>query len=86
MLSGKVINTHYYEIDDLTNQFEFPIQGLRIEENNCVKASDIHGIGLAKTAYSEGPLISDYVTHEKEFKYDRYGIHVGQDDMTNFLW
>ncbi|GGJ49271.1 dTDP-4-dehydrorhamnose 3,5-epimerase family protein [Pseudomonas avellanae] len=34
---------------------------------------------------SPGPLISDFVTHEKDFHYSTYGIHVGQDDRLTFM-
>ncbi|GAA4660854.1 dTDP-4-dehydrorhamnose 3,5-epimerase family protein [Bartonella pachyuromydis] len=34
---------------------------------------------------SEGPLISDFVTHESSFNYSTYGIHIGQDDRLTFM-
>jgi len=34
---------------------------------------------------SEGPAITDFVTHELGFAYGTYGIHVGQDDRLTFF-
>lgn len=38
-----------------------------------------------KVSSSQGPLVSDFVTHGPNFEYSTYGIHVGQDDRLTFF-
>lgn len=64
---------------------ESSIEGLRFEENHCESIADGQGWFHLKTGSSPGPLVSDFVTHEADFSYSTYGIHVGQDDRLTFF-
>ena len=61
------------------------IEGLRFEANPTVALDSSSGWFAQKLSSSDGPLISDFVTHEREFRYGTYGIHVGQDDRLTFM-
>jgi hypothetical protein len=61
------------------------IDGLQFESNRTVTLDRSHGWFARKVPSSDGPLISDFVTHEREFRYGTYGIHVGQDDRLTFM-
>jgi hypothetical protein len=61
------------------------ISGLGFE-NNFLLPIDISGGAFAsKLISSPGPMVSDFVTHEANFAYGTYGIHVGQDDRLTFM-
>ena len=60
------------------------IDGVKFERNNwniCSSGANAH----IKLSSSEGPQISDFVTHERGFEYSTAGIHIGQDDRLTFL-
>lgn len=63
----------------------FGIDGLRFESNSVAEIGESRGWFTKKLMSSEGPLISDFVTHESSFHYSTYGIHVGQDDRLTFM-
>ncbi|RAT01108.1 dTDP-4-dehydrorhamnose 3,5-epimerase [Bacillus cereus] len=65
---------------------------------NLLKKTDIEGLHFQKNLYncsndgkyfhviaSEGPGISDIVTHSDEFHYNHYGIHIAQVDRLTFF-
>lgn len=58
------------------------ISGLHWEENTY--ENDKYSI-FYKVSSSEGPGVSDIVTHEKGFTYHHYGIHIGQIDRLTFF-
>jgi hypothetical protein len=59
-----------------------PIDGLYIESNLYTASDD----GTYYTIIaSEGPGVTDVVTHGPEFKYRHYGIHVAQTDRLTFF-
>ncbi len=72
-------------IDDHCLSVEFSIAGLQFEPNNIVNLSSERQAFLYKICSSSGPLISDFVTHEQDFTYSTFGIHVGQDDRLTFM-
>lgn len=71
------------EIDDFTNDLETEINGLCFRSNTFFEQDSPSG--YSKLASSVGPLVSDYVTHQANFHYDSYGIHIGQDDRLTFF-
>ena len=81
MNAKKVLVVEDDEID-----VRFDIEGLKFQPNivylNHEKSDDIC---RTKIASSPGPLISDFVTHQENFKYLTAGIHVGQDDRLTFM-
>lgn len=70
------------QIPDETLNYQFAIEGLAFEANTIFNGNALE---LTKLASSPGPLISDYVTHEQDFAYGTYGIHVGQEDRLTFF-
>ena len=82
--TSRIKETFFFELNDDIKNFSFPIEGLKVEQNCCVDEQFVGDIKISKTASSCGPLISDYVTHEKAFLYGTYGIHIGQDDRLFF--
>lgn len=62
-----------------------PIDGLRFERNLIRDIASTTGWFTTKLLSSEGPLVSDFVTHEIGFAYTSYGIHVGQVDRLTFM-
>lgn len=70
-------------IEDETIECKFAIPGLAFEANVHFPARS--PLEMSKLASSPGPLISDYVTHERGFAYGTYGIHVGQEDRLTFF-
>lgn len=69
--------------DDVT-ALDFSLPGARLETTNVTDGDTATGV-VRVTRVSNGPGITDYVTHEKEFTYSTYGIHVGQDDRLTFF-
>lgn len=65
--------------------YTFSIIGLEFQKNTFLINNEKGPVGVSKLASSEGPLISDFVTHQAHFAYDTYGIHVGQDDRLTFF-
>jgi dTDP-4-dehydrorhamnose 3,5-epimerase-like enzyme len=63
----------------------FRIEGLAFEHNLISPIDGPDGWFSAKLMSSHGPLVSDFVTHEPEFTYNTYGIHVGQVDRLTFM-
>lgn len=61
---------------------ETGIEGLHFAENLYTASPD--GSYFTVVA-SEGPGISDVVTHGPDFQYNHYGIHVAQTDRLTFL-
>ncbi len=70
--------------DDCT-QHAFPIEGLELQPNPFIALDSRDGWFSTKVPSSPGPLISDFVTHEIDFSYTTYGIHIGQDDRLTFF-
>ncbi|OZC94890.1 dTDP-4-dehydrorhamnose 3,5-epimerase [Rhodococcus sp. 06-235-1A] len=58
------------------------IEGLGFFDNYFHESAD--GT-LTTTIASEGPGISDVVTHSPDFSYNHYGIHVAQSDRLTFF-
>ncbi|MBP5088827.1 dTDP-4-dehydrorhamnose 3,5-epimerase family protein [Pseudomonas chlororaphis] len=75
----------FEEIGNDTHQADFLIPGLRFEKNSVSNTYAGNGWFSRKLMSSKGPLISDFVTHEPDFSYSTYGIHVGQDDRLTFM-
>lgn len=69
--------------DDL--EVRLPIEGLQFERNLVRSIEGPGGWFTTKLLSSEGPLVSDFVTHEIGFTYNTYGIHVGQVDRLTFM-
>jgi hypothetical protein len=59
-----------------------PIDGLFWESNSVSVAADG---AFAIVSDSPGPHVADLVTHEPNFTYHHYGIHVGQIDRLTFF-
>lgn len=72
-------------IEDEDLEVTLPIDGLQFEANLVKEISGPKGWFTRKVLSSEGPLISDFVTHEIGFTYNSYGIHVGQEDRLTFM-
>lgn len=72
-------------VDDLVCDQSFDIEGLQFEPNFIQEINGDNGWFTTKLMSSEGPLISDFVTHEEQFQYSTYGIHIGQDDRLTFM-
>lgn len=72
-------------IEQNIKDFSEYITGLRFEENTLLPISRRSGIFSCKLISSPGPMVSDFVTHEADFQYGTYGIHVGQDDRLTFM-
>lgn len=72
-------------IDDSITDLHLGIDGLRFEPNNVQHLPHSECWFSKKILSSDGPLISDFVTHEQEFRYGTYGIHIGQDDRLTFF-
>ncbi|BBI45929.1 dTDP-4-dehydrorhamnose 3,5-epimerase [Pseudomonas syringae pv. actinidiae] len=75
----------FRKIEDNSISLDFSISGLRFEANLTAGTALSGGWFSKKLMSSPGPLISDFVTHEKDFHYSTYGIHVGQDDRLTFM-
>jgi dTDP-4-dehydrorhamnose 3,5-epimerase len=56
------------------------ISGLYWEENETTKSSNKISFKRRHDSY-----IVDFVTHDSEFRYSQYGIHIGQDDRLTFF-
>lgn len=64
--------------DDQLN-ISFDIEGVKFEPNVVFfKREKSDDICRVKFASSPGPLISDFVTHQANFKYATAGIHVSK--------
>ncbi|MDF5832333.1 dTDP-4-dehydrorhamnose 3,5-epimerase family protein [Pseudomonas syringae] len=75
----------FKKVDDGSLSLGFSIEGLQFEPNLTLLAKSPTSFCHKKLISSPGPLISDFVTHEKNFHYSTYGIHVGQDDRLTFM-
>lgn len=64
---------------------KLPIDGLGFQRNTYIAGKPGDNLCVSKLASSAGPLVSDFVTHQNDFSYDSYGIHIGQDDRLTFL-
>ena len=73
-----------YDIADGCLEFEFPIEGAHFQPSCTQTLSGENGTRRV-VRISEGPGIADYVTHEQDFQYSTFGIHVGQDDRLTFF-
>jgi hypothetical protein len=58
------------------------IDGLRFEDNYVTGTLDDRYLTVVA---SDGPGMSDVVTHAADFTYSNYGIHVGQTDRLTFF-
>ena len=73
-------------IEDHSIDHSLPISGVKFEPNICYESANIsNDIFVRKLITSPGPYISDYVTHQNDFKYTTLGIHVGQTDRLTFM-
>lgn len=73
-----------YVISKTGIPIEFPIEGLRFEEN-LLLTREIEGGGRERKIISnDGGCIHHYVTHDSNFEYDTFGIHLGQEDRLTF--
>ena len=73
------------EVGDDELEVAFPIDGLQFERNPVLQIDGPSGWFTEKLMASEGPLVADFVTHEPDFSYNTYGIHVGQIDRLTFM-
>ncbi|MFJ3633274.1 hypothetical protein [Streptomyces sp. NPDC090112] len=73
-----------FQVPDDVTSMEFRLPGARLETTNVTESDGTNGV-VRVTRISEGPGITDYVTHEKDFAYSAFGIHVGQDDRLTFF-
>ncbi|MFF8556374.1 hypothetical protein ACF058_26515 [Streptomyces sp. NPDC015501] len=73
-----------FQVPDDVNDLDFPLPGVRLESTNVTEGDGTNGVARI-TRITTGPGITDYVTHEQEFTYSTYGIHVGQDDRLTFF-
>ncbi|MBE1593908.1 hypothetical protein [Streptomyces stelliscabiei] len=73
-----------FQVPDDVTSMEFSLPGARLETTNVSESDGTNGV-VRVTRISNGPGITDYVTHEKDFAYSAYGIHVGQDDRLTFF-
>ncbi|MFI8365144.1 hypothetical protein ACIGD1_33955 [Streptomyces sp. NPDC085612] len=73
-----------FQVPDHVTSMEFRLPGARLETTNVTESDGTNGV-VRVTRISEGPGITDYVTHEKDFAYSAFGIHVGQDDRLTFF-
>lgn len=72
-------------IGDQDLDVQLPVEGLAFERNLVRDVGGLEGWFATKLLSSEGPLVSDFVTHEVGFTYNTYGIHVGQIDRLTFM-
>ncbi|MBL3670995.1 hypothetical protein JL475_34645 [Streptomyces sp. M2CJ-2] len=77
-------HTGVHRVADETTGQSFPLPGVRLEPTN-VDTGDGTTPVTRVVRITTGPGITDYVTHETEFAYSTYGIHVGQDDRLTFF-
>ncbi|WP_329391636.1 hypothetical protein OG625_40445 (plasmid) [Streptomyces sp. NBC_01351] len=77
-------HTGSYHVPYDVTAMDFSIPGARLETANVTEGDGSRGV-VRVTRISRGPGITDYVTHEKEFTYSTFGIHVGQDDRLTFF-
>lgn len=77
-------HTGTYQVPDDVTAMDFSLPGARLETANVSERGVTSGV-VRVTRISNGPGITDYVTHEKDFTYSTYGIHVGQDDRLTFF-
>ncbi|VVP79728.1 dTDP-4-dehydrorhamnose 3,5-epimerase family protein [Pseudomonas fluorescens] len=75
----------FKNIEDTDYTSEFSISGLKFEANQSLNIPCGASLFNHKLISSAGPMISDFVTHEANFNYSTYGIHVGQDDRLTFM-
>ncbi|GGY22515.1 dTDP-4-dehydrorhamnose 3,5-epimerase family protein [Paludibacterium paludis] len=75
----------FEKISDQVCRERFSIDGLQFEPNVVQDIDGPCGWFTKKLISSEGPLISDFVTHEATFRYSTFGIHIGQDDRLTFM-
>ncbi|MFJ5552158.1 hypothetical protein [Streptomyces sp. NPDC093225] len=73
-----------FEVPDDVTAVDFPLDGTRLETAHVTDRGATAGV-VRVARISEGPGITDYVTHQKDFTYSTYGIHVGQDDRLTFF-
>ena len=71
-------------LKDYENEMSFPIDDLKLEPNYQEDFLIGQEIFIRKTLSSEGPMVSDYVNHEKGFLYYDYAIHISQEDRLTF--
>ena len=75
-----------YELSDAANTERFAIGGVTFEPTHSQDLDVNAGYGAIRVIRpSEGPGITDYVTHQADFEYSTFGIHVGQDDRLTFF-
>ena len=87
MLSSKRIplsKRENFKVDDSVIEMDLPIYGAKISPTVSSKGS-FQGAPIEIVKISCGSGVTDYVTHESNFKYSTYGIHIGQDDRLTFL-
>jgi len=72
-------------VEDDQLDLSLPIEGLGFERNLVADIQGPPGWFTTKLLSSDGPLVSDFVTHEAGFHYNTYGIHVGQVDRLTFM-
>ncbi len=76
----------YWELPYSVNTQRFPIMGVTFEPTNWWALDRQVGYGPTGVIRpSEGPGITDYVTHQADFAYRTFGIHVGQHDRLTFF-
>jgi dTDP-4-dehydrorhamnose 3,5-epimerase len=76
----------YWELPYSINNQQFPIVGVKFEPANWWRLDRQAGCGAAGVIRpSDGSGVTDYVTHQADFSYSPFGVHVGQDDRLTFL-
>lgn len=71
-------------LDDETVDASLPIEGAKVVPTSSSRGT-FQGAPIEIVKISPGSGVTDYVTHESNFSYSTFGIHIGQDDRLTFL-
>lgn len=71
-------------LDDETTSVDLPIDGAAVVPTHA-STGTFQGAAVEIVKISPGTGVTDYVTHEADFEYSTFGIHIGQDDRLTFL-
>lgn len=72
------------ELDDAATYVKLPLEGAAVVPTVSARGT-FQGAPIEIVKISSGSGVTDYVTHETDFSYSTYGIHIGQDDRLTFL-
>lgn len=71
-------------VEDSINEMALPIDGAEVVPTMSSRGT-FQGAPIEVVKISSGSGVTDYVTHETDFSYSTFGIHIGQDDRLTFL-